>query len=107
MSNTKREDKIINLVENELKLLGKDGDVTASMKNINKLKYPEPKEYGAQDIVKLRKKMNVSQAVLALMLNSTVSAVQKWENGVNKPQGAVRRLLQIVEKHGASILQHA
>ena len=51
-------------------------------------------------MVRIRKKLHVSQAVFAYLLNASESTVKKWEIGVKKPGGANCRLLQIIENKG-------
>lgn len=54
-------------------------------------------------IKKLRHKFNVSQAVLAKILNTSLSTVQKWEVGDKKPSGPSLKLLSIIQKKGLEI----
>lgn len=48
----------------------------------------------------LREKLHVSQAVLAAVLNTSVSTVQKWEVGDKKPGGPSLKLLNLIERKG-------
>jgi putative transcriptional regulator len=48
----------------------------------------------------LRKKSNVSQAVFAAVLNTSVSTVQKWELGDKHPSGPSLKLLSLIERKG-------
>ncbi len=50
-------------------------------------------------IVQLRKELNVSQAVFANYLNISVKTVQSWEQGIGKPSGAALKLLTIARKN--------
>ena len=51
-----------------------------------------------EDVANLRRKLNVSPATFAMLLNvSTVTAVS-WEKGRCKPSGVALRLLQLVQK---------
>ena len=61
--------------------------------------------YKDTDIRKIRKKLNISQAILAYLLNAKLGTVQKCESGVKHPCGANNRLLQIIEKNGLEVLQ--
>lgn len=54
----------------------------------------------ARRIKALRKELHVSQAVLAAILNTSVSTVQKWEVGEKKPSGPSLKLLNIIERKG-------
>lgn len=99
--------KIEDMVERSLHDISKVKDVSESIKEFNKIKYPEPKHYKSADIVKIRKRCHISQAVLAYVLNTKVTTVQKWERGVNSPSGPTSRLLQIVEKKGLESMRIA
>ncbi|MCK5685140.1 type II toxin-antitoxin system MqsA family antitoxin [bacterium] len=59
----------------------------------------KPKSYTAAAIMKLREQINVSQAVFAQLCNVSAKAVQAWEQGLRKPNGAALRLMQIFETH--------
>ena len=63
-----------------------------------------PPTYTAEAIRRLREHFHVSQSVFAAYLNASVSTVQKWENGDNKPSGAALRLLSIIERRGLEVL---
>ncbi len=58
----------------------------------------EPPKYSKTKIKKIRKLLNVSQAVFAKILNVSVQTVRAWEQGDNVPKGTTTRLLQIIEK---------
>ncbi len=98
--------KIMDMVEESLLDLSKIKDVSVSLKKFYKLKYPEPKQFKKADIIRLRKKLNVSQAVLARVLNASESTVRKWEAGDKEPGGANCRLLQILENKGLQVLSN-
>ena len=56
------------------------------------------------EIKALREKLKVSQPVFAHYLNTSVSTVQKWEQGQKEPSSIANRLLQVVEDYGLGIL---
>ena len=60
---------------------------------------PSPvKPLAAQDVVEIRQRLNVSQAVFASLLNvSRVTAIS-WENGRRRPSGAALRLLELARR---------
>jgi putative transcriptional regulator len=60
---------------------------------------PAPPLRPAQ-IKRIREQAQVSQAVFAAVLNTSVSTVQKWEIGQKRPTGAALRLLHLVQKNG-------
>ncbi len=43
---------------------------------------------------------NLSQAVFAAVLNTSLSTVQKWEVGDKKPSGPSLKLLTLIERKG-------
>ena len=53
-----------------------------------------------QQIKSLREQVRLSQAVFAAVLNTSVSTVQKWEQGDKKPSGPSLKLLSIIERKG-------
>ena len=107
MIKPKRYSKILDMVEEDLHALNKIKDVSASIREFNKIKYPAPRHYTSHDVVRIRRKLHVSQAVFAYLLNASESAVKKWEIGAKEPGGANCRLLQIIEKEGIEVLQAA
>ncbi len=46
----------------------------------------------------------MSQTIFARYLNTSESTVQKWETGAKRPSGMALRLLQVVKKHGLTVL---
>jgi putative transcriptional regulator len=59
---------------------------------------PPEKQLTPKEIMAMRKKLKMSQPVLANLLNVSTQAVRNWEQGVHKPSGATLRLLQIFQK---------
>jgi putative transcriptional regulator len=97
--------KVFDMVEGELHAINKIKDASVSIRKFNKIRYPAPKDYSALNIIRLRKKLRVSQAVLAYITNNSESTIRQWESGEKKPGGANCRLLQIIELKGIKILQ--
>ncbi|MCL2808595.1 MAG: helix-turn-helix domain-containing protein [Treponema sp.] len=52
--------------------------------------------FNPDDIKQIRKKTGLSQVIFAASLGVSPQAVEAWEYGKNKPDGASRRLLEIV-----------
>jgi len=52
--------------------------------------------FNTNDIKRIRKKTGLSQVMFAGSLGVSPKTVEAWENGRNKPEGASRRLLEIV-----------
>ena len=62
------------------------------------------KQTGAQrmraEIVAMRARANMSQAVFARFLNVAISTLSQWEREEKRPRGAAARLLAIVNQKG-------
>jgi putative transcriptional regulator len=56
-----------------------------------------PPEFDAKRVQRVRKKMKLSQAVFAGVLNVSPSLVRAWERGARQPEGAPQRLLEVAE----------
>ena len=57
-------------------------------------------DYDAIKIRALRDRLQLSQAVLASVLNTSLSTVRKWEVGDKRPSGPSQRLLDIIDRNG-------
>ncbi len=57
-------------------------------------------EYDAEKIRALRKRLNLSQAVFAAILNTSASTVRKWEVGDKRPSGPSQKLLDLIDRKG-------
>lgn len=61
---------------------------------------PKLKNFSALQIKRLRLRNQVSQAVFAKILNTSLSTVTQWEQGRKKPRGTSLKLLNLVNDHG-------
>lgn len=57
-------------------------------------------DYDAEKVKALRERLQLSQAVLASVLNTSVSTVRKWEVGDKRPSGPSQKLLDIIDRKG-------
>ncbi|MDO8348532.1 MAG: helix-turn-helix domain-containing protein [Rugosibacter sp.] len=57
-------------------------------------------EYDSQKIRALRDQLHLSQAVLAAVLNTSLSTVRKWEVGDKHPSGPSLKLLDLLDRKG-------
>lgn len=57
-------------------------------------------DYDAARIKALRERLQLSQAVLASVLNTSASTVRKLEVGDKRPSGPSQKLLDIIERKG-------
>lgn len=58
------------------------------------------RDYDAARIKALRERLQLSQVVLASVLNTSASTVRKWEAGDKRPSGSSRKLLDLIERKG-------
>jgi len=86
----------------DLEKIGLVNNIT--MRNIKNLCLSEIPEYTPERIIFIRKKFKLSQAALASIFNINPSTVKKWEQGVKRPAGASRKLLDIMERKGLEAL---
>jgi putative transcriptional regulator len=61
-------------------------------------------EFDAAHIRALRENLSLSQAVLAAVLNMSLSTVRQWENGDKKPSGSSQKLLHLIESKGLEVV---
>ncbi len=66
------------------------------------LKPVEP--YTKEQIAALRTRLNISQAVLASILNTSLSTVRQWEAGSKRPSGPSLKLLNLLGTKGIEAL---
>ena len=79
------------------------GEITLRTTHVDSLQAPPT--LSADAIARLRaKRLHVSQPIFARLLGVSSSTVKAWEQGVKKPNGPARRLLQIVSKDPAQFL---
>ena len=64
-----------------------------------------PKAMSPKEIAQIRRKLNCSQAVFAMMLNISTKTVQAWEQGSREPGDAALKLLTIAKKHPEILLE--
>jgi putative transcriptional regulator len=60
--------------------------------------------YSSRRIRALRVRHKLSQAVLASMLNTSLSTVRQWEIGEKHPSGPSRKLLDLLDRKGLEAL---
>jgi putative transcriptional regulator len=80
------------LEKTTLKMLGRDA-------------LPKVPDMTPAEIVKVRERVGVSQAVMAGYLNVAVNTVSQWERGERHPTGAALKLLQVVKQNGLDVLK--
>lgn len=61
-------------------------------------------EFDAEKIRLLRDRYQLSQSVLASLMNTSLSAVRQWEAGNKRPGGPSQKLLSILDRKGIEAL---
>lgn len=74
------------------------------MRKFDLLCVPPIPDYDSAKIRALRDRFNLSQAVLASVLNTSLSTVRQWEIGVKHPSGPSLKLLSLLERKGLDVL---
>mgnify|MGYP002635381141 CR=1 FL=1 len=64
----------------------------------------EVPEYDAEKIRAIRERYRLSQAVLASILNTSLSTVRQWEIGKKHPSGPSQKLLNLLDRKGLETL---
>jgi putative transcriptional regulator len=76
--------------------------------NLRTVELPAPPPVlRAVELVRLRRRLNMSQGVLAHLLNVTPKTVQSWEQGTRRPSRVALRLLQILRARPEVVCQVA
>jgi len=60
--------------------------------------------YSRKKIRALRERYRISQAVLATVLNTSLSTVRQWEIGAKQPSGPSLKLLDLLDRKGLEAL---
>jgi putative transcriptional regulator len=80
------------LTKTTLRMVGKDA-------------LPKVQPMSPSQIVAVRERTGVSQAVMAAFLNVAVSTISQWERGERHPTGAALKLLHVVKQNGIGVLR--
>ena len=57
------------------------------------------------DVTELRKRLGLSQGRFAATFGFSVKTVRNWEQGVRRPEGPARILLQVIEREPEAVLR--
>lgn len=63
-----------------------------------------PNPMSKREIIDLRQRLNLSQAVFARLLNVSVKTLQAWEQGLRVPSDAALKLLAVAKQHPEVLL---
>jgi putative transcriptional regulator len=75
-----------------------------AMESYDALCVPPVPDYTSEQIKSLRERYHISQAVLATVLNTSLSTIQKWEIGEKHPGGPSLKLLNILDRKGLAAM---
>ena len=99
MATKKRDDRILEAVHETARDLHRLGFIDKrKMRKYDALCLEPVPEFDADKVRALRERLHLSQAVLASVLNTSVSTVRKWEVGDKKPSGPSQKLLDLIER---------
>lgn len=80
--------KLIESLRSDLAELRKAGAISkVTMRQFDAICPPPVREFSADDIKRLREKLQFSQPVFAHLLHTTASTVRKWEQATPGPPG--------------------
>ena len=75
-----------------------------TLRKFDELCLAEVQELSPREILALREREKVSQAVLARHLNVTTGLISQWERGERRPSGPALTLLSLIKRKGLEIL---
>jgi putative transcriptional regulator len=94
-------DRIREMVLESVEDLYQNGSIDEiTLREVKALALEDVKPYTPRAIVRLRRKLRLSQAAFARFINTSVHTVQKWEQGAIKPSGPALKLLHLIEDKG-------
>ena len=100
-----KHEKLIDVIHSSAQGLHAAGVMDAmTMREFDALCLPPVRLYSGNQIKKLRLRFKASQAVFVAYLNTSVSTVQKWEQGQKHPNGPSLKLLNLVDSKGLEVL---
>ncbi len=77
---------------------------TRRMRHYDALCLDQIAAYPSAKIRGLRRRHRISQAVLAAVLNTSLSTVRQWEIGEKQPSGPSLKLLNLLDRKGIEAL---
>jgi len=79
---------------------------SAQMKKFDELCLPVPAvpKFTGAKIKALRERYEITQAILATILNTSLSTVRQWEIGAKHPSGPSSKLLDLLDRKGLAAL---
>jgi len=101
----KKQSRILDMVHETASDLHRTGVIDKSkMAQYDALCIPPVPDYSPDAIKSLRERYHISQAVMASVLNTSLSTIQKWEIGEKHPGGPSQKLLNILDRKGLEVM---
>lgn len=102
---TKPKGRILESVHISARGLRKAGVIDARrMHEYDALCVPRVPDYSPAKIRSIRAHHHISQAVMAVVLNASLSTVRQWEIGRKRPSGPAAKLLSVLDRKGLEAL---
>lgn len=101
----KRNSRILEAVHEGATDLYKEGFIDLRrMREYDAMCLDQIPTYSPKKIRALRDRHKLSQAVLASLLNASLSTVRQWEIGAKHPAGPSAKLLNLLDRKGLEVL---
>jgi putative transcriptional regulator len=99
--------EIVEMTEGQhrLGLVSDDELQQVTMRMLGRDALPKVPLMSAAEIVKVRERLGVSQAVFGGFLNVETQTVSMWERGARRPTGTALKLLHVVKANGLDVLR--
>jgi putative transcriptional regulator len=91
--------------QHRLGLVGDDELQQVTLRMLGRDALPKVPPMSAAEIVRLRERAGVSQAVFGGFLNVETQTVSMWERGARRPTGTALKLLHVVKAKGLEALR--
>lgn len=99
-----RDDVLASVHEAAADLFEAGGISKATMREFDRMCLQPIVPFAPAEIAKIRREAAVSQPVFAAYLNVAKTTVSQWERGEKRPDGAARKLLDLVRRKGLHAL---
>ena len=90
--------------QHRLGLVGDDELRQVTMRMLGRDALPKATPLSSIEIVQLRERLGLSQALMAGYLNVETQTVTMWERGTRRPTGTALKLLHVVQNKGLDAL---
>lgn len=91
--------------QHRLGLVGDDELQQVTLRMLGRDALPKVPPMSAAEIIKVRERAGVSQAVFGGFLNVETQTVSMWERGARRPTGTALKLLHVVKTKGLGALR--